>query len=120
MASTAMRGGRSSISRKRRSARKSAGASPKRITTTARAGDRVGGCQAGRERARGDPPEARPAGRKSPLFPRKAGAAAEAVAARAGAHRASRLAIFLSAEADQDDERRLRDLLSLRDRAPPP
>ena len=53
------------------------------------------------------------AGRKYSLFPRKTFAGAEALAARSAAHRAQSLAIFLSAEADQGHERRLRHLRAL-------
>ena len=57
------------------------------------------------ETARGEPP----------LFPGKAFADAEGLAARDSAHRAQPGAVFLSAAPDQGDERGLRDLRALRD-----
>ena len=53
------------------------------------------------------------AGGEPALFPRKAFARAEALAARNAAHRAQPRAVFLSAAADQGDERRLRHLRAL-------
>ena len=61
---------------------------------------------------------ARTAGGEYPLFSREERAQARRLAARAAAHRAAVVAVFLSAAPNQDDERGLRDLRPLRDPEP--
>ena len=56
---------------------------------------------------------ARPSGRKYSVFSGKEGPPAQALGARDPQDRPACRAVFLSAEADQDDERRMRDVRSL-------
>ena len=60
-----------------------------------------------------------PARGEPALFPGEERAQARRLAARAAAHRAPAVAIFLSAAPDQDDERGLRHVRALRDHEPP-
>ena len=61
---------------------------------------------------------ARPARGEPALLPGEERAQARGLAARAAAHRAPAVAVFLSAAPDQDDERGLRHLRALRDHEP--
>ena len=86
--------------------------------SVAHGADRTGQ-ERGLAQHRAAPRIARAAAGKSAVFPRKDRAAPETLAARIAADRAPYRAVFLSAEPDQGDERRHRDLRALPHHEPP-